>query len=402
MTPESGPAQRIALDRLSLAALRFLIIGVAGYGVLLVWSRLQFILLPFFVAVLLTALLAPVATVLHRRVRLPRVAAAILTVLLLLALILGMLAFVAPDIASQAEEIAGQVERGITQIPAALSDLGLKDADIQKYSRDITAKLQDSIGQIGGVLGSGVVTAAAGVANAAAGVVLAVMLVIYLLIDGLGFWRGFLRFAPADRRASWHHAGLRAWGAVSSYVRSQVIVAAIDGIGVAIGLTIIGVPLAVPLGVLTFILAFIPFVGAIVAGLAAVLVALSTNGLDGAIGAIVVVLIVQQIEGNVLQPVLIGRSVRLHPITVLLGVGAGTALIGLTGAFLAAPVIASVSAAAGWLDDDEDLDGPDPAELAPTDGEGRPSAAAGEAPDATDAGATDGAQAAEDGPDPGR
>jgi predicted PurR-regulated permease PerM len=382
MTPQSGPVQRIALDRLSLAALRFLIIGVAGYGVLLVWSRLQFILLPFFVAVLLTALLAPVATVLHRRIRLPRVAAAILTVVLLLALILGMLAFVAPDIASQAEDIAGQVERGITQIPAALSDLGLKDADIQKYSRDISTKLQDSIGQIGGVLGSGVVTAAAGVANAAAGVVLAVMLVIYLLIDGLGFWRGFLRFAPADRRTAWHEGGLRAWGAVSSYVRSQVIVAAIDGIGVAIGLTIIGVPLAVPLGILTFILAFIPFVGAIVAGGAAVLVALSTNGVDGAIGAIVVVLVVQQVESNVLQPILIGRSVSLHPITVLLGVGAGTALIGLTGAFLAAPVIASVSAAAGWLDGDEDLDGPDPDALVPADGRPTPDPDAGGGSDA--------------------
>lgn len=364
-SPGPPPAQRVSLERLSRAALQIGVIGVVGYGLLLVWGKLSFILLPFFVAVLLTALLTPIAATLHTRLRFPRFLSAITTVVLMIVVVVGLITLVAPDIVAQAEDISKQVERGIKQLPGVLHDLGLKDADIQRYSRDLTSKLQDSLGAIGGQLGTGVISAAQGVVNVAASVFLAVIMLIYLLIDGTGFWRGFLRFAPADRRVSWHDGGRRAWTAITHYVRSQVIVAIIDGVGVAVGLTIIGVPLAVPLGVLTFVVAFIPYVGAIVAGLAAILVALSTKGLSGAIGALVVALVVQQIEGNVLQPILIGRSVRLHPMTVLLGVGAGSALLGLAGAFLATPVIAGVAAAAGWLEDDEELDGPEPEEIAP-------------------------------------
>jgi predicted PurR-regulated permease PerM len=360
-----APAQRVSLERLSQNALRIGIVGVVGYGLLLVWSRLQFILLPFFVAVLLAALLMPVAAFLHTRLRFPRFLSAIATVALLITVVVGLLTFVAPDIVNQAEDISKQVEKGIKELPNALHDLGVKDADIQKYSEDLTTKFQDSLGEIGGQLGTGVISAAQGVVNVAASVFLAVMMLIYLLIDGTGFWRGFLRFAPADSRRSWHDGGRRAWTAVTQYVRSQVLVAAIDGIGVAIGLTILGIPLAVPLGILTFVVAFIPYVGAIIAGLAAVLVALSTNGIEGAIGAFAVALIVQQIEGNILYPLLIGRSVRLHPMTVLLGVGAGSALLGIVGAFLATPVNAGVAAAAGWLEDDEELAGPVPEEIAP-------------------------------------
>lgn len=371
----SHPDQRISLERLSRTALRIGIVGVVGYGLLLVWGRLQFILLPFFVAVLLVALLMPVAAFLSGKLRFPRILAAIVTVLLLIAVVVGLLTIVAPDIVRQAEDISNQVEVGIKQLPDVLHDLGVKDADIQQYTKDASEKLQDSLGEIGGQLGTGVVSAAQGVANIAASVFLAVMMLIYLLIDGTGFWRGFLRFAPADRRVAWHDGGRRAWTAITQYVRSQVLVAVIDGVGIAIGLSILGIPLAIPLGVLTFVLAFIPYVGAIIAGLAAMLVALSTNGVEGAIGAFVVALIVQQIEGNVLYPLLIGRSVRLHPMTVLLGVGAGSALLGIVGAFLATPLIAGVAAAAGWLSEEEELHGPEPEEIAPPEADplGKPS-----------------------------
>ncbi|CAB4947021.1 unannotated protein [freshwater metagenome] len=364
VTPEHR-AGRVSLERLSVNALRIGVIGVVGYGLLLVWSRLQFILLPFFVAVLLAALLMPVAAFLHARLRFPRVLASIVTVLLLIGVVTGLLTLVAPDIVAQAEDIADQVDQGIRQLPDVLHDLGVKDEDVQQYTKDVTDKLQDSLGAIGGQLGTGVISAAQGVVNVAASVFLAVMMLIYLLIDGTGFWRGFLRFAPADSRVAWHDGGRRAWTAITQFVRSQVVVAVIDGVGIAIGLSILGIPLAVPLGILTFVLAFIPYVGAIIAGLAAMLVALSTNGVEGAVGALVVALVVQQIEGNVLYPLLIGRSVRLHPLTVLLGVGAGSALLGIVGAFLATPVIAGVAASAGWLEDDEELDGPEPEDIAP-------------------------------------
>lgn len=347
------PEPRVPLERLSIVALRIGIIGLVGYGLLLVWGQLSFILLPFAIAVLLSALLTPVATFLDRRLRLPRSLAAILTVVLTIAVIGGLLTWVTPDIVRQAEDLADQIESGINQIPDLLHDLGVKDSDIQSFTTNLTDKLQDSLGSIGGSVSTGVISAAQGVVSFAAGLFLTLMMLIYLLWDGSGFWRGILRFAPAERRDDWHDAGIRAWGAVTTFVRSQVVVAAIDGIGIGVGLWILGIPMALPIGVLTFILAFIPYIGAILAGAAAMLVGLSADGIEGMLGALAVTIIVQQLESNVLYPLLIGHSVKLHPLTVLLGVGGGSALLGITGAFLATPVIAGVAAAAGWLDEED-------------------------------------------------
>lgn len=348
-SPQPGP--RVPLDRLSIIALRIGIVGLVGYGLLLVWRELSFILLPFFVAVLLSALLTPLTTLLDQRLRLPRSVASILTVVLAIAFVAGLLTWVTPDIVRQAEDLAKQIERGINQIPGLLHDLGVKDSDIQEFTTNVTARLQDSIGTIGSSLSTGVISAAAGVVSVAAGIFLTLMMLIYLLWDGGGFWRGLVRFAPEERRQAWQDGGTRAWGALTTFVRSQVLVAAIDGVGIGLGLWILGIPMALPIGVLTFILAFIPYIGAILAGAAAMLVGLSANGLEGMLGALAVTIIVQQVESNVLYPLLIGHSVKLHPLTVLLGVGGGSALLGITGAFLATPVIAAVAAAAGWLDD---------------------------------------------------
>lgn len=352
LSPQSDP--RVPLDRLSVTALRIGIVGLVGYGLLLVWEQTSFILLPFAIAVLLSALLAPLTNFLDRRLRLPRSLASILTVVLTIAFVGGLLTWVTPDIVRQAEDLAKQIEQGINQIPDLLHDLGVKDSDIQTFTTNATEKLQDSVGAIGTSLSTGVISAAAGVVSALAGIFLTLMMLIYLLWDGRGFWRGVVRFAPVERREAWHDAGARAWEAVTTFVRSQVLVAAIDGIGIGVGLWILGIPMALPIGVLTFILAFIPYIGAILAGTAAILVGLSSNGLEGALGALAVTIIVQQVESNVLYPLLIGHSVKLHPLTVLLGVGAGGALLGITGAFLATPVIAGVAAAAGWLEDDDE------------------------------------------------
>lgn len=404
--PPSDPAPRLALDQLSLIALRLGLIGLVGYGLLRVWGDLQFILLPFAIAVLLSALLSPVAQRLHSTLRLPRWIAAIVTVLLTICFVAGILTWVTPDIVRQTEDLATQVEDGIKQLPDLLHDLGLKDSDVQRFTTSLTDKLQDSIGTIGGQLSSGVLSAAQGVASVAASIFLALMMLIYLLMDGDGFWRGFLRFIPADRREAWHKGGHRSWTAVTHFVRSQVLVAAIDGIGIGVGLWILGIPLALPLGVLTFIVAFLPYIGAILAGMTAALVALSTNGVEGMIGAIVVTVIVQQIEGNVLYPLLIGRSVRLHPLTVLLAVGAGSALLGIVGAFLATPLVAAVAAGAGWLEEDEDVGSPAPEdlpgaeELAADDGAppGGDSGADGDEPPGDASDATGGVRP-DDGPD---
>ncbi len=344
------------LERLSTVALRLLLIGVAGYGLLLVWGQLQSILLPLVVAILVATLLAPVVDVANRRLRVPRGLAAILAVLLLLVVALGLVAVVIPDLVDQAEQIEQQVERGIEELPATLRDLGLGDEQVEELTTTVIDRLQSSASTIASQLSSGALTAAAGVASLAAATFLAVVMLIYILSDGQGFWRGLVRFAPRERRVAWDAAGQRAWVSLTRFVRSQVLVAFIDGVGIGVGLWILGVPLALPLAILTFVLAFLPYIGAVLAGIAAALVALATQGVDAMVGAIVLTLLVQQLEGNVLYPLLIGRSVSLHPLTVVLGVGAGGALVGIAGSFLATPVIAAVGAAAGWID----LDGDDP------------------------------------------
>ncbi len=349
----------MTLDRLSRTVLQLGILGLGIYAATLAYGKLSGIILPLVIAVLLTALVEPVARFLHERARFPKALAAIATVVLVIAVIIGLFALVIPGIVSQFSDIERQVVNGVNQLPQLLRDLGLRDADVANLTDNAVQRLRDSVGTIASSVSSGAVSAASGFANVATIVVLAVILVIYLLTDGVGFWRGAVRFAPPERRVDMDAAGRRAWNALGQFIRSQVLVAAIDGVGIGVGLAIIGVPLALPIGALTFIVAFLPYIGAIIAGLVAILVALATRGVDAALGALLVTVLVQQLEGNVLYPLLIGRSIKLHPLTVLLGVGAGGALLGIAGSFLATPLIASVAAAAGWLDrpdEEEELD----------------------------------------------
>lgn len=357
--PPNRPRPESTLDTLSRTIVQVAIVLGGIYFATRVYDQLSAILLPLIIAVLVCALVAPVTYFLRHKLHLPAAIAAILTVVGLLAIIVGLLFLVIPGIASEFSDIEDQVVQGVNQIPQLLRDAGLSDKDVSNLTDNAVDRLRDSVGAIGSAVSSGALSAATGLTNVATVVVLAIITCIYLLTDGAGFWRGIVRFAPPSKRRDMDAAGRRAWDALGSFVRSQVLVAMIDGIGIGIGLWIIGVPLALPIGVLTFIVAFLPYIGAIVAGLVAILVALATKGVDAAIGALVITIIVQQLEGNVLYPLLIGRSIRLHPITVLLGVGAGGALLGITGTFLATPLIASIAAAAGWLDredEEEELD----------------------------------------------
>lgn len=318
------------------------------------WESLEFILLPLAIAVLLWALLDPAVDRLTNVVRLPRALAAVITVILTGSLIAGLLSWVVPEFASQAPQLTKQVTAGIDEIPDLIGStpFGLDAVEVQEFTTDITNQLKESAGKIGAKIGTGAVTIAGGLATAATTIFLASMMLVYLLIDGKGFIRGAINLTPAEERAKWLERARRAWKALGLYVRSQVLVAAIDGIGIGLGLYLLGVPLAVPIGVFTFVVAFLPYVGAILAGLVAALIALSAKGFEGMIGAMLITALVQQIEANVLYPLLVGRSLKLHPLTVLIGVGVGGALAGLVGSFLATPVIAAGAAAAGLVSDD--------------------------------------------------
>lgn len=358
--PSPAAPDRIPLRGAATVAAYAGVIMLALWGALQIWRALSFVLLPFFIAVLLVALAEPLTERL-RRIGLPRAVASILTVLVAVAFLAGLFVWIAPGIYTQVVKIADEVGTGVGRLPALLHDLGVKNAQLQDTTRTIVHELQTKIGTISSTIGGGFVAVASTLVEVVAGAVLTVMLVIFLLIDGAGFWRGFLKFAPAGRRQGWADAGERSWNVLRVFVRTQVLVAAMDGVGIGIGLWIIGIPLAFPLGVLTFLFSLVPYVGAITAGAMAALVALASDGVSGLLWTLVIVTAVQQFEGHVLYPVLVGRSIRLHPVVVLLAVGIGVATLGVVGGLIATPTVAVVAAAAGWLEPNPpDLPAPEP------------------------------------------
>ena len=176
------------------------------------------------------------------------------------------------------------------------------------------------------------------------GALLTLFVLIFFLYDGERIWRFVIRVVPADVRDNVDLAGRRGFASLVSYVRATVIVAVVDAVGIGVGLLIIGIPLAVPLATLVFLGAIIPIIGAVVAGSVSVLVALVTNGFIAALVVLAIIIGVMQLESHVLQPLLLGRAVRLHPIAVVLAIAAGVVVGGIAGALIAVPLLAVLNA----------------------------------------------------------
>lgn len=344
-----GVRPTAVLERHATLAFRVLLFGGLAVAVLWAFRALEPIILPLLFALLLSALLAPAVDRLAEHMR--RGFAVTLIIVLFLLFIFGTLGYVIPALADQASEAVGQVEAGITKLPNVAGDLGLNADQTQELLSTLSTRLRDNLGGISGAVSAGALSIATTTIAVAFGAFLTFVLLIYLLIDGRGFWAGALRMLSPDRREGAGASGLRAWHALVVFIRSQVIVAAFDAIGIALGLFALGIPLVLPLGVLTFILSFVPYIGATVSGIIVALVALSTVGPGAMIGILAIAVLVQMIEGHLIYPLLVGRSLRLHPITVLLAVGVGSSVLGVLGAFFATPVLATVAAAAGLLPD---------------------------------------------------
>lgn len=346
--PQHPPGTLPSLETLGRRALWLIALGAAAYGALLVWDRLSLILLPLAIGLVLAALLQPVVDGLERR-RVPRWLGGILVPVGVLLVFLGLIVAILPALVVQMGEIGRQVAQGVERLPSVLRDLGLRDAQIQDAASQIVDNLQAQAGALSSRLGTGVLIAAQGLASAFTTLFLTAVVLVYVLVSGRTFATGIVRLLPPERRARALEGGRQAWRATALFTRGQVLVAGIDGVGIALGLWLIGVPLAAPIGVLTFATAFIPYVGPIVAGLVAGLVGLSAGGVELMLGAGVVALIVQQLEGQVVYPLVMGRTLRLHPLAVLIAVGVGSAAIGLAGAFLSTPLLAAVAAGFGYL-----------------------------------------------------
>lgn len=326
----------------SAITLRALIV-LAGIVILALGAaRMMLVVLPVIISVLLTTLLVPVARWLRSR-RWRPAPAALASVLLAVLVFFGLWALIIPGVLSQSDDLFTNLQDGATQAVGVLEPLGIGRGDVDKAIDQGLSSVQ------GGAVANEVLTGAVLLTQWAAGVVLIVVLTFFFVKDGSTIWNWIVELFHEDRQPVLHEAGARAWAALSAYVQGVCLVATIDAVLIGAGLLLVGVPVAMPLIVLTFIAAFFPIVGAFVAGAAAVLVALVANGLAAALVILAVIVAVQQLEGNVFYPIVVGRKLALHPVGILLALTAGGVLAGVAGAFLAMPVAAVGGAVLAYM-----------------------------------------------------
>jgi predicted PurR-regulated permease PerM len=323
-------------------AWRFLVIAAALGLLLWLIVQLRVVFIPVAISLLLAALLGPMVVWLAQQ-RVPRGIATVLVLIGGIALLGGLLTFVVNTFIAGLPNLQDQLTASFRTLQDFLQGPPLNlPAD---WLQNVPAQLNEAISANRDALTSGALSTAATVGEVAAGMALTLFSVIFFLYDGPQIWRFALRAAPRLRRERVDVAGRRAFASLVGYVRATVLVAIVDAVGIGIGLAIVGVPLVIPLSALVFLGAFIPTVGAVLTGIVAVLIALVTKGPIAAVIILAVVVGVQQLEGHVLQPLLLGRAVSLHPLAVVLSVAAGVVVAGITGALLAVPLLAVINTA---------------------------------------------------------
>ncbi len=331
------------VDLAAAWAWRFLVIAGAGYLILWLLAYFSLIAVPVAIALLITALASPLVRVMTRG-RVPRGLATGLVVLGGLATVGLLLTFVGAQVASGATDLADSVVAGIDEIKDWLKNGPLHATDSQ--IDDALGGLQDAI--ISSTQEGGAVTRTVEVGTALGHVVAGFFVVLFstyfFLADGERIWAWLVRLAPRAAREQVDTSGRVAWHSLTMFVRATVLVAAVDAIGVMIVAAVLGVPFVLAIGVLVFLGAFVPMIGATVAGTVAILVALVDQGPITALLMLGGVVLVQQIEGHVLQPFLMGRFVSLHPLGVIIAIGAGVLTAGIVGALIAVPLAAALNA----------------------------------------------------------
>jgi predicted PurR-regulated permease PerM len=355
---QAGPPLRVLTDReldkdipygVRIAASwawRLGLILLVGGALVWLLRQISFLIIPVMVAALLAGLLSPINFWLRRR-GLPAGLAVAATVLGFIGLIAGALALVGRQLLIGFGELWSQALEGVKQVQDWLSagPLHLTAAQIDQYVKEGTDALQNNSSSIL----SGALSFGSTAGHFAAGMLLALFILIFFLLEGDRIWAFLVRLLPRKARAATFGAGRKGWSSMVSYARIQMFVALIDAVGIGVGAAIIGVPLALPLGVLVFIGSFIPVVGALVTGVIAVLLALVANGPVNALIMLGIVLLVQQLESHILQPLVMGKAVALHPVAVILSVAAGSYLAGIPGALFSVPILAVANSAIRYI-----------------------------------------------------
>lgn len=348
VAPVAGPVSRkvevpYGVDLAASWGWRLLVIVAAGWCLFKALGFLEVVVVPVVIALLVTALVVPLVGILTRS-GLPRGVAALLILLLVVAIVGSLLFFAGHQVAAGASDLADQTVKGLDEIRRWLKDGPLHASDSQ--INGWIDQLQHTVTKAGsGGSALGKVTEVGGVA---ADVLAAVFIVFFstyfFLSEGDQIWSWVVRLTPRAARERVDSSGRVAWISLTQFVRATVIVAAVDAIGIMIVAAVLRVPFVAAIGVLVFLGAFVPLVGATVAGTVAVLVALVDHGLVTALFMLGGVILVQQLEAHGLQPFLMGRWVSVHPLAVIISIATGVLVAGVAGALVAVPLAAALNA----------------------------------------------------------
>src|SRR6478735_3494375 len=330
------------VDLAAAWAWRLLMIAAAGYVLLWLLAYFAVVTVPLAIALLISALVIPVVDGLDRVM--PRGLAALLVVLTGITFVVALLTFAGQQVANGATDLADQTVQGLDEIKEWLKTgpLHASDSQINDYIDRVQQAITDRTKE--GAQLSRITEVGTAVGHVLAGFFIVLFSTYFFLADGGRIWAWLVRIAPRAAREHADSSGRVAWISLTQFVRATVIVAAVDSIGVMIGAAILGVPFVLAIGVLVFLGAFVPMIGATVAGTVAVLVALVDQGPITALLMLGVVILVQQIEGHILQPFLMGRWVSVHPLGVIIAIGCGVIVAGIAGALVAVPIAASLNA----------------------------------------------------------
>ncbi|MBP1302658.1 AI-2E family transporter [Curtobacterium sp. ODYSSEY 48 V2] len=334
-----GPLARKWTDgfgSLATRCLQVIVVLVIAIGIVYAAATLSVVTIPVLLALIIASAMHPVVSWLRRH-KVPSVLAT-LAVLLGVLVVLGLVGWlIVVAVISQWPDLQKSAISGFQQLQDTVAHLpfSISDQQVDQVVNGVQDFLTSS------QFGSGALAGASATANFLTGLVLMIVVLFFFLKDGPAIWEFLLRPFTGARYERARRVGDRVVQTLGGYVRGTASVAAVDAIGIGVGLAIVGVPLALPLAVVVFITAFIPIVGATAAGILAALVALVANGPVAALIVVGIVVLVNQLEGNLLQPVLMGKTLKLHGLVILIGLTAGTVLAGITGAIISVPLLAA-------------------------------------------------------------
>lgn len=337
------------LGRVAIRSAQVLVVVALVVALVYVLVELRLIVVPFMIALLLASAVTPIVTRVSR-LGAPRGLAAFAAVVTGIGAIGLAGLFVVDAAVGEFDDLREQAGQGIDELQSFLVEgpLPIDAAQLDRARASVVEALQGEQFRDGAL--SGAVAAAEGLA----GLFLTIVILYFLLKDGPRIWAFVLRPLDGQRRERAERIGHRSVAALGGYVRGTATVALVDAVVIGIALAVLGVPLALPLAVIVFIGAFIPLLGATVAGALAALVALVANGPVVALIVLGIVIAVNQLEGDVLAPILLGRAVSLHPLAILIALTAGTIVAGVIGALLAVPLVAVLwTAVVSWRDEVE-------------------------------------------------